>query len=131
MKDVQMGEFNKDQGQSDQTGQQTDQSAFGQFDKGQNRQDQSERGQQDRQDFATADSGFDKSSAREGQIGGESGKQMDQDGAGQQGEFGGKGDQQGGFGGKGGQQEGQDQSRAQQDDSQYGNEKIQGDNQDR
>jgi hypothetical protein len=106
-KDDQMGEYEKNQGQTDQAGQQTDKSAFGQFDKDETRQDKSERGQQDREDLASTGVGGETSSAREQQ-------------AGQQGDFGGKG---------GGQQEGQDQNRAQQGDNR--NEMDQGNDQTR
>jgi hypothetical protein len=121
VKDVQMGEFNKDQGQADQTGQ-TDTSAFGQFDKGQNRQDRSERGQQDRVDFADAEADTESSSARDSEIGSQAGqKQTGQDRAGQQ----------GGFGAESGQQEqNQDQDGARQG-GQYQDEKGQSGDQNR
>ena len=42
-----MGEFNKDQGQQDQTGEQGGKPAFGQFDKEQGQQGQGQQGQQE------------------------------------------------------------------------------------
>jgi hypothetical protein len=45
VKDVRMGEFNKDQSQQDQTGEQGGKPAFGQFDKEQGQQGQQEFGQ--------------------------------------------------------------------------------------
>ena len=97
-----MGEFNKDQGQGDQSGQQTDKPAFGQFDKEQGQQQDQEFGQQGKEEFAGAEGGK---------------------------EFGAEGGQTG-MGGKPGQQE-QDEVGLQQGDNQYQNEKNQGDNQNR
>ena len=84
-----MGEYNKDQGQTNQGNQAgQDKPAFGQFDKEPGNQQQGEQGRQDQEELAGA--GRDQQQTV----------------------------QQGDFGGKGGQQEGQDQSRAQQGDNQ-------------
>jgi hypothetical protein len=102
-KDVQMGEFDKNEQGNGEFG---SKSAFGQFDNDQNQQDRVNRTEQGSDDKADADAGQDLSSAREQEIG-----------------------QQGDFIGKGGEQQGQEE--AQQGDNQYMKEKGQGDDQNR
>src|SRR3954464_8046266 len=115
-----MGEFNKDQGQTNQGGEFGNKSAFGQFDNDQNQQDRINRTEQDSGEFAGAED--DRSAARGEAMGGQAGQQQTgQDRTGEQGEF----------GGKGGQQQAEDQSRAQQGDDQYRNEKDLGGDQNR
>jgi Ca-activated chloride channel family protein len=120
-KDVVMGEFNKDQGQGNQSGQQGDKPAFGQFDKEQGQGGQSGQGEQGQQDMGKGQqeelAGADKAqqseqgmSGGQGGLGGQSGQQEQGQQFGQKGEDIQDGGQQGDQGsgmGKGGS----DQSR--------------------
>jgi hypothetical protein len=73
VKDVLMGEFNKDQGQQDQTGEQGGKPAFGQLDK--------EQGQQNQQEFGQKGEELETEGEQQGdnQIRGEKGQGGEQD----------------------------------------------------